>query len=556
MLGKIAAVAGWIGSCFAVALACGLSFAAEPESSRPVAVVAAASLDRLLGDATFLAREMAGPNAGAATTLLSAWLNGVDRSKPLGVLFYLEERGPRGIGFLPVQDYAGLKKRIEEKLGNAEDTGQQIYRFQVGGQTSVYFRHVDPWVYIADARRHLLNVPPAPATFAGDWMDGATAAFRFDFSALSPGVRRRIDETVSGWLNVLGELPSLPDAAGDPRLQLQQQQLRTVRRFLRDAQTVTLSLRAEPEHDRVSARLRLHFAADSEWVRLLREAKQRQAASGGVLALRHPDAALTFFLRNHLSADDCETWKTSIAIMKQQVATLLSVSDAEGADQQEVLAFADRLFDQFQQTINERDLAVSGTLWLEDDTTRFGVAARVADGPAVEKAFRQFLEKLGDRSGKPQPALDVAQVDGVVMHQLRLDLPDSEKEARLVFGPQLVVTFGFGEKTIYLVLGKESAEWLKQQLSRPQPSQLPEGVVSEIVIALQPLLRNLPEADETKRAQIRRLARLLETDNGRPRDRIHLTVSQTTRSIQYDLEVDAPVFKLLASWGRQSSPRR
>lgn len=193
---------------------------------------------------------------------------------------------------------------------------------------------------------------------------------------------------------------------------------------------------------------------------------------------------------------------------------------------------------------------MSGTLWLEDRTARFGVAMRVHDGAKLDQVLRQYVNQEQNQPHFPTLRLDVARAEGVVMHELRVDLPEEEKEARLVFGPQLSVTLGFGPKAVYLVLGEGGTAWLKDQLNRKQSAELEPGMVMETVVALGPLLRNLPEADPVKRQQMRRMARLLEGLNHR--DRIHLSAYQTSDTIQYRLDVGDGVLKLLGAWTRLS----
>ncbi len=51
------------------------------DDPRPVAVLAIANADQLLGDASFLAQEMAGPGARGALMFAGAWLQGVARTR-------------------------------------------------------------------------------------------------------------------------------------------------------------------------------------------------------------------------------------------------------------------------------------------------------------------------------------------------------------------------------------------------------------------------------------------------------------------------------------------
>ncbi|HHM12901.1 MAG TPA: hypothetical protein ENJ16_05060 [Planctomycetaceae bacterium] len=530
------------------------------DDPRPVAVLAIANADRLLSDASFLAQEMAGPGAQGALLFAGAWLQGVDRTRPLGVLFYLEDQGPRGIGFLPVQDFERLRKRISEKLGEPEDTGSGIFCFRLGGQTAVYYRHVDPWVFIADARHRLIHVPREPVKYVGEWRDDATVALHFDLTALSKEARAEVDELVAEYVQALNDLPAGRGIGASSRRKLQELQLQTIQRFVRRAESWTLGFRTDRKNQRLSFHLTLVLGPDSEEDSSENRSGSHNVPDAGVLALRQTDAALTFFSRYQLNTSDRQTWKEVVTLIEGDLMGRLATAQEDGSSGARSRAFVEQLFEQLQQTIDEGALGLSGTLWLQDNTARFGIAVRVADGKAVERSYRDFVEQLPSNPSTPQAVFDVGKVRGVRMHQLKLELPENEKEARLVFGPQLVVTFGFGAKTVYVVLGHGGEMWLKEQLTREDTPMPDSGLLSEVVLSLRPLLQNLPETDEAKRAQIRNLARLLESPDGKAHDRIRLAVSRNRRAIRYDLEIDTPILRLLQYWSRraaqeESSPR-
>ncbi len=525
----------------------------SPDESRPVAVLAIANTDRLLGDASFLAQEMAGQGARGALMFASAWLQGVDRARPLGVLFYLDDQGPRGIGFLPIQDFERLRKRISAKLGEPEDTGNGIFCFRLAGQAAVYYRHVDPWVFVADARHRLTRLPADPAKHVGDWMGDSTIALHFDLTALSKEARAGLDQLVAEYVRALNDLPTSGGVGGEAGRKLQELQLQTIQRFVRRAESWTLGVRTDRKAQRLSARLTLVLADDSEEDPTENSSEGHELQDTGVLALRQTDAALTFFSRYRLNRSDRRTWKETVGLIQDDLINRLAAAHASESTRDRSRAFVEQLFRQLQQTIDEGALGLSGTLWLQDNTARFGVAVRVADGNEVERSYRAFVEHLRSNPSSPQVAFDVTKTRGVRMHQLKLELPENEQEARLVFGPQLVVTFGFAAKTVYVVLGRDGEIWLKEQLAREDPPMPDSGLLSEVVISLRPLLQNLPEADEAKRARIRNLARLLESPDGQVHDRIRLAVSQDRRAIRYDLEIDTPILRLLQSWGRRAA---
>ena len=546
----IAIACGW--SILVVATASGQS--SNPQEStageselKPVVVAAVSSLGQLFADAKYVGNLVTAGRATAPIALARGWLNGIDMQRSLGVLFFVDESGPKGIGCVPVKRFDALRSKIEQRLGPAENTGRKIFRLRVVGDVEVYFRESDDWVFVAEARRHLLKIPQNPERFFQPLIEQETVAIRFDFQALPESTRDTISQELNGLVEqateLLGTDSTADDAAGRLRVELQQQQLKSLTQLLEDAEAVTVGIRADREAHRMIARLDLDFTADSQWAAQRKHGNPESEID--ILQLRHPDAAVTFFARHRLQGSEQASWKTASALFRRQLADAFS-RDSKDALGKQIKELSERLLDEVDRTVGDQTFVISGTLWLQKQIARFGLAVRVSDGRAIEKILNDLIKTAKENPDFPKVELNVEKHGEVSMHTASIPLPESEQEARLVFGPELTVTFGFGPKTVFLILGDDGVNWLKRQLADRAPSQLKEGTVMDVVVSLMPLLTNLPDVDPEKRQQIRRMAQALKDDEGH--DQIHVVVSEADLSVQYRLDVSDGVFKLLGTW--------
>ena len=214
-----------------IAIACGwliLAAATAPGQSRnpqestageselkPVVVAAVSSLGQLFADAKYVGNLVTAGRATAPIALARGWLNGIDMQRSLGVLFFVDESGPKGIGCVPVKRFDALRSKIEQRLGPAENTGRKIFRFRVIGDVEVYFRESDDWVFVAEARRHLLEIPQNPERFFQPLIEQETVAIRFDFQALPESTRATISQELNGLVEQATELLGTDSTADD-----------------------------------------------------------------------------------------------------------------------------------------------------------------------------------------------------------------------------------------------------------------------------------------------------------------------------------------------------
>jgi hypothetical protein len=95
------------------------------------------------------------------------------------------------------------------------------------------------------------------------------------------------------------------------------------------------------------------------------------------------------------------------------------------------------------------------------------------------------------------------------MHLVEADLPESENEARRVFGEKLRVHIGTGAKSVYLAIGNGSDELMKELIDSGDKDTTADRPVGQLRLTMMPILTYAQsvESNESIAAMIDALAR-------------------------------------------------
>jgi len=133
---------------------------------KPVARVAVNSLDSLMADFKYLATATDNaPGWNAAQVLLKGFTEGIDRTKPLGLVILAEGEKIKGYGFVPVKNLNAIVETIETNLGiEIAAAGNGISKAESPLGT-FYFKEIQGWAYIAMKVEDLQGVAADPSKY-------------------------------------------------------------------------------------------------------------------------------------------------------------------------------------------------------------------------------------------------------------------------------------------------------------------------------------------------------------------------------------------------------
>ena len=97
------------------------------QQPKTVAVMSISSIDGILGNIKYLTEAAGSPDVGQMVTMMSgAYLEGVDRGNPVGMVLNTDGESFSPLGFVPVKDLDQVLTGLEESIGAARDLGNGI----------------------------------------------------------------------------------------------------------------------------------------------------------------------------------------------------------------------------------------------------------------------------------------------------------------------------------------------------------------------------------------------------------------------------------------------
>ena len=136
--------------------------AADAATVEPVLVVTLGSIDKLMKDVNYISGVIGQEQAGGMFSMMAAtFTQGIDLTKPIGVLVPLVDGMPQPVGVIPTKDAKSVLKRLEAQTGPADELDDGTMVIAIGANT-IYIKQQGDWAVVAMDREHLKVAPLDP----------------------------------------------------------------------------------------------------------------------------------------------------------------------------------------------------------------------------------------------------------------------------------------------------------------------------------------------------------------------------------------------------------
>jgi hypothetical protein len=472
----------------------GLAAAPAPADDKPAGpalVLQLKPIDGLLADVSHVAKEVpeAGPAADPkardaliAQQLGDDWRKAIDTTKPLGLFAVVEADVPQSWFAVLVptgspKDFVALLKKVR---ADVQEQGE-AYKVTLPGVPLVLtLRFADGYAYLTEKESAKLF---APGEVFGK--SDSVAALRLRVDRIPEPLR----QTALGFIE--GSLKNLKLEVADVNIPV----VDYAKLLTADAKEVGLRLDFDRKTNELAVGFDLSARPGSDLAKKLAGYKSpssrfaalatRDAAANVIVNLAAGPSGVGFDPDKAAEGITQELNKGGIAIKKEDVAPL---------------AKALRAAMQVEQT----DAAVSLRGPLEKERYALVAAAHIKDGPAVEKAFKQFVGGL-PKDQQQYFKFDAGKVGGVNLHRVEFPADKMSAEARKAFeafgsGP---LVLAFREDALFAGFGA-GAEKLLQEAAAARPQPAPQLQLDLSVSRVVPLnLQLIP--DDLGREQMKKL---------------------------------------------------
>jgi hypothetical protein len=469
--------------------------AAEDQNgaTKPVAVLAIASYERLMTDIAFIGNLTGNPdldkNLEGMIQLFTQGqgLAGLDKKRPLGITLTTDGLQFQPLVVLPVTDLGALLTSLEGLIGAAEKGEKDVYQLDVFNQ-QVFIKENNKWAYVAMSPEVLDNLPNDGGSLFDGLEKNYDIAGRLHVQNVPEVFRTMlIDQLRLGVEAGLSRQPDEKDDAFEARKKMVDAQIDSLTAVISDLEQLTLGVAIDPAAKTAHIDLSFSAVAGTDTAKQFAQAKPATSNFAGFLV---PDAAASLNLTTQLAESDAEQFVSGLEALRVQA--LQYVENEAGLPNESSKKLAQevvgQVFDAIKATFQTGKIDAGATLSLSDDSMALVVGAYVADPKSLEEALRKFA-KLGETEPDvPKITFDATEHAGISFHTASIPVPADQKVSK-VLGDKLDVAVGIGEKSVYLALGKDSLPMAKKLIDASKSTATKQVPPFQLNVSLAPIFK-------------------------------------------------------------------
>lgn len=425
-------------------------------STDPVLVLTIASFNKLMQDVNYMSAVMGQPQAGGMFSIMAgSFTQGLDTSRPIGVLVPMVDGSPEPIGVLPTNDVETMLKRLEGQIGPADklDDGTLVV---AAGPALVYIRQVGSWAVVARNSDLIGLVPADPMSLMTGLGDNYDIGMRLSIQEIPLGLREMlVDQLSQGFEQAMARQAGDAGQVAD----LSKGQLEQLNMLIREADKLMFGININPNKRTMTIDTEFTAAAGTSLAEMY---AGQQPIPSKFTAVLKGDPALRYHAAGSVSSGLIESSAASMDMVMASVQKALDDQDRIGDDvKAEIEEMLGGLVDIMSKTIAEGkyDVGLIGTAG--DNMLKLAGGMFVHDGDEVAAWVQKLDGKLSQIPDAPRFKFNESTYNGVTMHSVSIDIPARAVESRRLLGESAVITLGTAPHAVYFAFGQGSVTAMK-----------------------------------------------------------------------------------------------
>ena len=521
----------WLAIAMAIVSVFGFQSATSLKAADPVVVVSITNVDQLLSDVDYL-MESTGTSQfkGFFMPVIEGYLNGIDRTKPIGAALYLDQGEFTPLVFVPVTDLDGFLKGIEGQVGEPKDAGGGV--MQLRGPQPLFVKEKGGWAYVGQNVKSLDSVPNNPI----EVLDGLNKAYTI-------GVRAYIENLPDAYREMaiakLGEFMK-QNAADEKAEAMVDVQLKDLRKALTGSEQLAFGWKIDSKGKSTYFETAVKVKAGTEFASQVDQARNIKTNYSGFIV---PGAAVSASMTGVIPEDQIGLQLAQIDSFEE--TALGEIDDDDSIEDDAVRDGAKKLvsgvFDVIRDTLKSGKLDAGMSVILEDGAFAIAVGGYVADGAKVEMLVKDTVELARNDSDLEfsKLNLDAGKHAGANIHELSLPIPEDEYVGEAL-GGELDVCLGASKNDVYLVVGSDATEKMKKMIDKSKSAGAVKSQPVSLVVKAAPILR-FAHAMEGKEP-LGAIADMLESEGN---DHVRINVNIVDNDITYRFQIEEGILKAI-----------
>ena len=458
--------------------------AAAVEATEPVLVVTLGSINKLMQDVNYITGVVGQPQAGGMFGLMAGtFTQGLDTTQPIGIFVPLVNGAPKPLAVIPTADVKSVLKRLEAQTGPADELPDGTLAITVGA-SMVFIQQQGNWAVLAPERDLLALAPADPLAAMEGMGNDYDLALRLKMQqvpeetrkTLTAQIRQGFEQAMAQQNN--GDTEAARKMAENSMAQFDQ--------LINDTDELSFGFNIDQSGKQIVIDGAFTAVAGSELAKIY---DGQHAIPSKFSSVIRNDAAAFYHAATSISPAAVEQSRASLDSSLETVRNSLKNEDRLSDQQREdINELIDRVLDLSIKSIS-KGRADMGVLLLADESDfRFVFGSFVADGNEAAQIVKDLAKKVENEPKAPRFKFDQSVYNGVTMHLVEADVPAKEDEARRVFGDVLRVHVGTGPESVYLAVGNNSEELMKQLIDAAGKDQSTDRPVGQLRLTLMPIL--------------------------------------------------------------------
>jgi hypothetical protein len=516
---------------------------------KTVAVVALTNYNDLINDITFIG-ELVGQPAIAqlvegviAQQTGGQGLVGVDKTKPWGLILQTDGAQFLPVVCLPVTNLDEFLAAIAATGADVKDEANGIKRLTLPDGNTALVKSEGGWAYAARNAAALARVPNDPQAEFAKLLADYDVAVHASAQNVPPMYRQIAILTVQSAMQQQLQRQA-NESEEDYKLRqktVQAQMAQTVQQ-IQEMDSLTLGWLIDAQQEKSVLEMTYKFVPDGELAKQFAGYEEPRTNFAGFY---QPDAAATF---SFVTKADPKSLASNLA----QMDTMLNgaraqfnkfvdekIGTSDEAAKEAIKGAGGEFIDALATTIKSAHMDGGGAVHLSPDSLTLVAGARVEDSAKFEGGLKKLEEGFKSSPDAPTIEWNVASHDGVNFHTVSIPLPDAAELPAKLLGGQADIAFGIGPQAIYVAIGKEGVDAIKQAIdaSKAEPNKLVPPF--ELAFSLGPIMEvaAAQAKDDAQRERVQGIADMLRNE-ALGRDHVRVVGQMIPNGLKYRLEAE------------------
>ncbi len=462
--------------------------------NEPVLVLTIASMEKLMNDVNYITSVMGQPQAGGMFQMMAAtFTQGIDSTKPIGVLVPMVDGAPEPIALIPTPDVNTVLDRLKAQIGPVDKLDDGTLAIAVGVNT-IYIRQNTGWAVLARNRDLLGMAPEDPTTLFKGLGNDYDIAFRVRMQQVPAETRNMIVAQMRQGFEQAMAQQNNDDA--EAARKMAENSIAQLELLIQDTDEISFGFNIDSAGKRLAMDFSFTAVAGTDLADMYSGQKVIPSRFASVI---RQSAAAYFHQASSISPKSIEVAKTSLENGLGTIRTALAGEDSLSPnDQAEIAEMIERIGELAVNSISEGKVDMGAMLIADQDQIRFVLGAFIADGNEAAQIVKDLAEKVKEEPNAPRFKFDQGKYNGVTMHVIEADVPADEDEVRKIFGETLRVHIGTADKAVFVAVGDDSEAEMKRLIDSGDQDTGEKRPLAQLQFRLLPVLEYAQSVEENE----------------------------------------------------------